>query len=183
MMSPLAPSPVFEQLAVDACEELFAQYGIVLRRLWEGDEPVNADFTIGSIIGFSGKHVRGTLVLALTDDLPTLSNPMGALLVGAERARLKERDWVGELSNQLLGHVKVRLLRRGVEIYAHLPAVLRGRHLAPLPRVELKPLRFATLGGVIAVWLEVDLGPGFEMKPEDDDAERPLDSGSHLIFD
>src|SRR5262249_12789054 len=125
-------------------------------------EPVSPDFLLCSVIGFSGKDIRGTLVMALTDRLPGLSNPVQNQMRSAA-GDPTNRDWVGELSNQLLGRVKIELLRCGVEIYLNLPAVLRGKHLAPLPRHELKPLKFSLQGGAIAVWIEVETRAGFKI--------------------
>jgi hypothetical protein len=183
MTRALDPQKALEPLVVSACEELFALYGIDLERLEDDAQPEGAEFTLGSVIGFSGKAVRGTLVLALTGQLPGLSNPIRTQVDGAGRTAHEDRDWVGELSNQLLGRIKSRLLRRGVEIYAHLPAVLQGRNLAPLPRVELKPLQFAMLGGVVAVWLEVDTTPGFSMDPSDNGDDGGPSANHPLIFE
>ena len=142
MKQELDPAQFFEQVAASACEELFARYGVTVRRATDGDEPVSPDFLLCSVIGFTGRDVRGTLVLALTEELSGMSNPVVGLERGRGNPRLIQRDWVGELSNQLLGRIKIELLRCGVEIYLNLPAVLLGQHLAPLPRSQLKPLKF-----------------------------------------
>jgi CheY-specific phosphatase CheX len=165
-----------ESITARACEELFARYGVELRRLTQEEHPVSPEFLICSVISFSGRRVRGTLVLAMTEDLPGKSSKL----------KLKEsvaaRDWVGELSNQLLGHVKLELLRHGVEIYLNLPAVLRGEHLAPLPRKALKPLKFAAASGAVAIWVEVEMAPGFEIEGANDANSGPR-SGETLLFD
>src|SRR3954447_20163507 len=97
------PQKLFEQLAAAACQELFAQYGLTVRRATQSDAPVSPEFMMCSVIGFSGRHLRGALVLALTEELPDRSSPLPA-------APGRRRDWVGELSNQLLGRVKIELL-------------------------------------------------------------------------
>jgi hypothetical protein len=169
------PQKLFEQLAAAACQELFAQYGLTVRRATQSDAPVSPEFMMCSVIGFSGRHLRGALVLALTEELPDRSSPLPA-------APGRRRDWVGELSNQLLGRVKIELLRRGVEIYLNLPAVLRGQHLAPLPRRELEPIKFTVEEGVIAVWLEIETSPGFQLDPGSTEPAGPT-AGEALIFD
>src|SRR4051794_34179371 len=102
MSADVDPQKVFEQVAAAACEELFAQCGLPVRRASQAEAPVSPDFLMCSVIGFSGRDVRGTLVMALTEELPDRSNPLPFPNAPAQR-----RDWVGELSNQLLGRVKI----------------------------------------------------------------------------
>ena len=165
----------FEALTVPACRDLFAQYGVLLRQVGEQEQPRSPEFLVCSVISFSGRHLRGTLVLALTEELPTRSNPLGK--GGAAR------DWVGELSNQLLGSIKIELLQHGVEIYLNLPAVLRGEHLAPLPRKALNPIKFVTDdGGAVAIWIELEIGPRFQISGAGD-TEPGARSGETLLFE
>jgi CheY-specific phosphatase CheX len=176
------PQHVLEQLSATAAQELFARYGLKLSRVADGEEPVSPDFLLCSVIGFSGKDIRGTLVLALTEHIPGLSNPLSGPInkVGPSTT---QRDWVGELANQLLGTIKIELLRCGVEISMNLPAVLRGKHLAPLPRTELAPLKFSLEGGTVAVWLEVQSRPGFEIdRSTIHDQSGPV-AGDALMWD
>jgi CheY-specific phosphatase CheX len=114
----------FEQVTAAACTELFGRYGVTVRPADETEDPISPEFFLCSVIGFTGRDVRGTLVLALTEELSGLSNPVAAANPSASTDRVIQRDWVGELSNQLLGQIKIELLRHGVEIYVNLPAVL-----------------------------------------------------------
>src|SRR3954464_6067829 len=172
---------VFEQVTVAACEDLFSRYGVTVRCADETEDPISPEFFLCSVIGFTGRDVRGTLVLALTEALSGLSNPVAGNNSSATTDRVTHRDWVGELSNQLLGQIKIDLLRRGVEIYVNLPAVLQGQHLAPLPRTQLKPLKFTLANGAAAVWLELELRAGFKVEaaPRGDDGPAP---GDTLLF-
>jgi CheY-specific phosphatase CheX len=164
----------FESIAARACHELFAKYGVELRRVTEQDAPVSPEFLVCSVIGFSGRHVRGALVLAITEDLPTNARPGGK--------PVPTRDWVGELSNQVLGHVKLELLGHGIEIYLNLPAVLGGEHLAPLPRKAIKPIKFVATPGAAALWIEVEMGPGFKISGAENQPALPR-SGETVIFE
>ena len=172
----------FEQVASAACQELFARYGVTVQRATDADQPISPDFLLCSVIGFTGRDVRGTLVLALTEELSGLSNPIAGSSPGARSDRATQRDWVGELSNQLLGRIKIELLRRGVEIYLNLPAVLLGQHLAPLPRAQLKPLKFTLANGAAAVWIELEARPGFTIEAADGDDQGP-GAGDALLFE
>ena len=173
---------VFDQLAAAACKELFAGYGVTVRRADENENPISPEFFLCSIIGFTGRDVRGTLVLALTEELSGLSNPVAGANPSATTNRMIQRDWVGELSNQLLGQIKIELLRRGVEIYVNLPAVLQGQHLAPLPRSQLKPLKFTLADGAAAVWIEIEAREGFKIEAATSADEGPA-PGDTLLFD
>jgi CheY-specific phosphatase CheX len=176
------PQRFFEQVTAAACEELFRRYGVPVQRSADSDEPITPDFLLCSVIGFTGRDLRGTLVLAVTDELSGLSNPVAAGPGGAGANPLTQRDWVGELSNQLLGRIKLELLRCGVEMYLNLPAVLRGQHLAPLPRTELKPIKFTLAKGAAAVWIEVQTRPGFRIESEASGEQGPV-AGEPLLFD
>lgn len=173
----------FERVASEACEDLFGRYNIAVRRAADHDEPVSPDFLLCSVIGFTGRDVRGTLVLALTEELYGLSNPIAAPDPSATGNRLTQRDWVGELSNQLLGRIKIALLPFGVEIYLNLPAVLLGQHLAPLPRPHLKPLKFTLSPGAAAVWIEVEARPGFKIDSAASTEDQGPDAGETVLFD
>lgn len=170
----------FEQVTAAACEELFGRYGVPVRRADEREEPISPEFFLCSVIGFTGRDARGTLVLALTEELSGLSNPVAGTKPSA--TTVSQRDWVGELSNQLLGQIKIELLRRGVEIYVNLPAVLQGQHLAPLPRSHLKPLKFTLANGAAAVWIELEARQGFKIEAAAPANEGPA-PGDTLLFD
>jgi hypothetical protein len=67
-------------------------------------------------------------------------------------------------------------------MYLNLPAVLRGQHLAPLPRTELKPIKFALAKGAAAVWIEVETRPGFKIEADTHGDQGPA-AGEPLLFD
>ena|SRR5690242_3968408 len=169
-------------VTAEACADLFGRYGVAVRRGDETEEPVSPEFFLCSVIGFSGRELRGTLVLAITEELSGLSNPLAGADTGPTAGREIRRDWVGELSNQLLGQIKLALLRYGLEIYMNLPAVLHGQHLAPLPRARLKPLKFTVAGGAVAVWLEIEARPGLKIEAAPCAPEGPA-PGDALLFD
>ena len=173
---------VFEEVTVAACEDLFSRYNVTVRRADERADPISPEFFLCSVIGFTGRDVRGTLVLALTEELSGLSNPVAGTNPSGATERLIHRDWVGELSNQLLGQIKIDLLRRGVEIYVNLPAVLQGQHLAPLPRRQLKPLKFTLADGAAAVWIELETRQGLKIESATGADESPA-PGDTLLFD
>src|SRR5262249_60168914 len=115
----------------------------------------------------------GALALAPTADPPGPPTPPPGPHPGPPSHQPPQRDWVGELSNQPLGRIKIELLKRGVEIYLTLPAVLLGQHLAPLPRAQLKPLKFTLSHGAAAVWIELEARPRLKIDTRTAPGHRP----------
>jgi CheY-specific phosphatase CheX len=162
---------LFDAATDGAVRELFSTYGIELGRIDVGLQP-SVSFVTCAVIGFSGPAVRGTLAVALTGGLAERTNPIGA------SGNL--RDWVGELANQLLGRIKLALLDQGLDIYLNLPAVLKGEHLAPLPRRDAQPMTFSAADGFVGVWIEIEARPGAQGNPGS--GHRPQ-SGEAIVFE
>lgn len=170
----MMPNPHIQEL-VDSvvetvCVELFQAYNV---HLTHTSAPQRFDEGIAycGVVGFAGPYVRGTCLLATTEGPLLASDPVN----GATR------DWVGELVNQLVGRIKNRVLSRGVEFYVTTPVVIRGQHIAPLPRRDFEPLTFAGASGHVFVWVEVetseDFMPTSTRSPEDAQSE-----GEALLF-
>jgi hypothetical protein len=137
----------FERIVGQCCEELFRAYGVELARdhaTYEGE------MMLCGILGFTGTAVRGAIILAGGEGPFIHTNPIPGS---------PERTWCAELTNQLVGRVKNALVTRGVEIHLSTPVVLRGAHLAPLPRLNLPPLSFRDRDDVLCVWIELDVDP------------------------
>lgn len=139
-------------LGANACEELFGAYGVRLstvRKSWgESDERL-----LSGSMGFVGRHLRGTCLLATTEKALADSCP----------AQGKLRDWIGELTNQLVGRLKTKLLGYGVEVFVTTPIVLSGVRIRPLPRGMLEPTVFSSTAGDVLVWVEVEADQGFAL--------------------
>lgn len=158
-----------EGLAEEACLSLFEAYGVHLKPA--SSETPSGDRTLTGIIGFTGRGITGMCLVAATEEPLNASNPtQGAL-----------RDWVAELSNQLAGRLKHKLLTQGVEVYITTPIVLRATRIEPLPRNKLEPRGFSALGGTVALWVEVETSPEFEIIPPSAD-EVPAAEGETLLF-
>jgi hypothetical protein len=79
------------------------------------------DAEIIGVITFSAGEVRGRLMLEVPSTILALSNPAGTHFA-------KGRDWAQELTNQLMGRIKNRLLRLRVELTLGVPFVMDRRH-------------------------------------------------------
>jgi CheY-specific phosphatase CheX len=142
-----------ESLAEEACLSLFNAYGVQLEP--GAREPRTHERTLTGIIGFTGKSITGMCLVDASEAPLMASNPAGGAL----------RDWVAELSNQLAGRLKHKLLALGVEVYITTPIVLRATRIEPLPRTTLMPRVFSAPNGSVNLWVEVETTPDFEMVP------------------
>lgn len=150
------------ELAAVSCKELFADYGVALargRHDWNAsDQPV-----LSSVMGFVGERLRGTCLLACEPGPLDTSCPPGGFA----------RDWIGELANQLVGRLKVKLLAYDVNVALTTPIILQGVRIQPLPRKRtVDSITFAGSHGAVLVWLEVEVEAGFVL-PE----PRPANAG------
>lgn len=101
---------------------LFKAYGVAVSETGkERIEPAAPSCAIG----FLGQSLTGTVVLTADPEVLRHSKPLETSA---------DRDWLGELTNQLMGRVKNRLLAYGVEVQPTTPVVLRGERLVPLGR-------------------------------------------------
>ncbi len=149
-------------LAASSCQELFEAYGLTLApdsNAWR-DSP---EQLISGVMGFVGPRVRGTCLLAAErGPLEATCPPEGRL-----------RDWVGELSNQLVGRLKKKMLARGIEVALTTPIVLTGVRLQPLPRGSMDPTAFNSPRGLVLVWVEVEASQSLSMDTEQPPSPDP----------
>lgn len=156
-------------LTGDCCVELFAAYGVTLNSK-PAEFIVSDEVLLSGVIGFVGPTLRGTCLLVGNRSPIELSSPQ----------KQHTRDWVGELTNQLVGRLKRKFLGFGLEVALTTPVVLSGLHLRPMPRGKLTPRVFSTESGSIMIWLEVEAEPGFEFGPAISDSTSV--EGEVLMF-
>jgi CheY-specific phosphatase CheX len=108
----------------DTTLALFESIGV---RLWRAAANAKSSDDIAASIGFAGEELRGALVLTSSRRLVQYVLPQE---VRDRDADEQLADWMGELSNQLLGRVKNRLLRYGVSLAMGTPTVMFGSGIA-----------------------------------------------------
>jgi hypothetical protein len=161
-----------ESIVSDACISLFNDYSLPLRRVDRGELSGAQELLYCGVIGLSGDQLRGSLLLA------TSREPLGRTSPTSDASF---REWIAELSNQLLGRIKNRLLARGVSLHLSTPVVLRGQHLAPLSQTELPPLTFVCEGGCVCVWFDAELAPSVDLT-KIVEAPGTLPEGESMLF-
>ena len=119
--------------------------------------------TMASVIGFSGSGLAGALGLATSDEVLAGMYRLGRSNAGDER---QHSDWLRELSNQVLGRFKGRMLARGLTLHIALPQSVRGMHLVPNEhrhnRITWTVLAMAP--GPLLVWLDLERIEGQELQ-------------------
>jgi hypothetical protein len=155
-------------LAASSCIELFDAYGLPLAQGNDGWRE-SPEQLISGVMGFVGPRVRGTCLLA--------AEPAAVQATCPPEGRM--RDWVGELSNQLVGRLKKKMLSRGVEVALTTPIVLTGVRLQPLPRGRIEPTAFSSDKGFVVVWVEVEAAQNLSM---DSEQAEPADPDVDLLL-
>jgi chemotaxis protein CheX len=118
-----------------------------------------------AVIGFAGKQMRGSLVLFAYPGVLRASYPTPG--------EVSEEDllgWAGELSNQLLGRIKNKLLTRGITIDLSTPTAMTGhgmRFATALPTSQLLERTFGYAGEPVLVRLEARASEGVELMAPD----------------
>ena len=89
---------------------------------------------------------------------------------------------MAELANQLAGRMENRMLPHNVDVSVSIPVVLRGEHVFIETRAELRPLVFDAPGGLITVWIDIELLEGFSVSFDRDESKVAVAEGETLIF-
>jgi Chemotaxis phosphatase CheX len=163
---------IVELLASEACVSLFSDYSLELRRVETLSGIVDTGLMYCGVVGFTGDQMRGSILLATT------RGPLGRTAPVNDTSL---REWIAELSNQLLGRFKNKLVARGVVLHASTPVVLRGVHLTPIMRAELTPLVFDSDDGCVCVWVDAELTRGVDLSVTHETAGL-ISEGEGLLF-
>lgn len=173
---------VHDELAA-CCAALFESCGVPTR--CEG--PLDADAPpaagIVAFIGFSGAKLTGSLALVLPEALVEETHPMRGHVAGDARAAL--HDWAGEISNQVLGRLKNRLLAGDIVLQLSTPITLQGTDLRGRAGAHdgFTRLRFVAGSRAFELHFDANAEPGVELAilPPDGAADDPT-QGDCLMF-
>ena len=165
-----------DDLVFDCCRDLFAAYELASQPRSREAFPATERLAFCGVMGFGGKLMRGALVLATTKEPLEQTNPSGLE---------SQRDWVCELSNQLMGRIKNRLLSLGVEVHLATPAGLSGDNLSAAPGKLRAPQVFEAGNGFICVWIDYECAEGFALPktpPSNANSDPVMSEGDALLF-
>lgn len=144
------------ELAAESCVALLRDYSVELTPAGYDPDESSEDPMLFGAIGFVGESLRATCLLGTHQ----------RLLQASGRSSNQPRDWIAELSNQLIGRIKMRLLGCGISVKVTTPLALSGIKLRPLLRLASSPLAFSSPFGPVVVWLELESERGFILPDE-----------------
>jgi CheY-specific phosphatase CheX len=145
---------VIDEVVTSSCTSLFADYSLPLALVDLKTLAHEFEIAFCGIVGFTGDQMRGAVLLASS------AEPLGRTLPSTDASL---REWIAELSNQLLGRIKNKLIRHGVTLHMSTPTVLRGQHIAPISSTPIVPYTFSSGGGLVCVWIDVELVAGVDL--------------------
>jgi CheY-specific phosphatase CheX len=151
-------------IVADCSTRLFRALGVELDYVGCQEPIPCADELTVAVIGLAGMEMRGSLVVGTTPNLLVLTHPLTK-----DRSKLDEdqlRDWSGELANQLIGRIKIRLLAHGITISLGTPTTMSGRELtlgSALKNTECLPHRFEVGRDWLLVRMEAVAEPGVKL--------------------
>lgn len=131
-----------------------------------------------AFLGFGGDLVVGTLVIAMPETVATKAATMSVPAQVQVTPRIVG-DWMGELSNQLLGRIKNVWLRRKVKLIITIPQTITCRNLILLGNsgVSRRTYYVSTVAGLMQITFDCVLPRNFAFPDEqatDDAAEGDL---------
>lgn len=171
---------ILDAVARDATTALFESYDFPL--LHQGSiadlNDVGGDVDRAGVVGFAGDELWGSLAIGMS---------LGTLLAFMKNiaGATSPHDWLGELSNQLCGRLKMKLLGHGATIYLSTPLAIEGGSLKVRLVGEHGYTRghiFKTeSGALVHVWMGADLKPSLTLHAADNESELPTE-GDMLLF-
>jgi CheY-specific phosphatase CheX len=138
-------------------------------------------YGFAGVIGFVG-DVSGTLLVGTTSDLLRGCHP--ARKKSAEITAPMQLDWIGELANQIMGPVAIRLAAHGLQLEFSPPISLMGermRHFASAGQTFR--VSFESPIGHVWVWIDADVSDAIlDRKGFYEDPEVPPPEGTLIMF-
>ena len=166
-----------DQFVVASTQDLFKSYGMSASLADSPGKQAENQFT--AAIGFTAVDLRGLLVFAMDRGRAASSLPPN--LKGREQGDEIVADWVGDLSNQLLGRLKNRFGSVGIDISLSTPIVFVGteiRHYGIAPSIH-RTLSFDE--GLVLVELMASIEKDFEV-PEASGIVEPTQAEGEALF-
>ncbi|MCP4680395.1 MAG: chemotaxis protein CheX [Deltaproteobacteria bacterium] len=166
---------VLDSLAIDACSELLKAYDVSMSLESSATASTVKAVSRGGVIGFSGEQIRGSLCLQLDEDVISRIG-----LPGHDR-----NDWIAELSNQLLGRIKNKLLKMQIVLGLGIPVAVAGEGLEmAFGSHKARTFKFVNDSGneQMIVHLDCEFDGEITVNLEENTGEEPLEEGKSLIF-
>ena len=170
----------------DSCVSLFSDYGIALRTsgraAGEDNQSDHSGLGFVALISLTNPEVRLSVAMQTQRNILEESFPSDPSALDDNLLQ----DWIGELSNQLSGRLKNKLLAIGCCLELGIPTVIQGEQLhLDLPRrSEISRHTFVSESGqLVLLSLTTLIAQDFELDTPDTCTEKEiLDEGEMLFF-
>ena len=170
----------------DACLALFSEYGLSLQlsNLTEQESihTFTRDLGFVALISMTNSEIRLTIALQTRKDVLQDSFPVENKVTDNHELQ----DWIGELSNQLAGRIKNKMLGYGCLLDLGIPTVIQGKEMyLDLPRrSEISRYQFSSESGqVVLLSLSTLINSDYSLcAPGINEVTESLDEGELLFF-
>lgn len=152
---------------------LFDAYNCAAKPEGEAATPAErkVEVELGSLIGFVGSNARGNILISASEGVLEATSP-----------GTSHRDWIGELSNQLLGRIKNKLIPYGLNLEVAPPVVVSGSVRISGMRSTVRAYHFTSEAGTASAWLRIQLDDGVELVLDENPENQPSAEGDMMLF-
>jgi CheY-specific phosphatase CheX len=168
----LKNADILDSVLQQAGEKLFETYGLHVKGGGRPETVEGLSIRVVAVLGFTGAELRGSVMLALSEE---------ALMASRQTKDARAQDWIAELANQLVGRIKNQLLGYGTEIALSTPLVIRGDRISPCMKGDQAPLVWSFEEGVGYAWLDCEVVEGFQLVLSEA-APTVAEEGASFVF-
>jgi len=175
--------PIFSNLVISSVLELSQDLSFPCQQMPSDTKvAVSIDEALAAVIGYSSPEMKGSVTVISTKSLLRKSHPNLQMEMPVGEQDLE--DWIGEISNQLLGRMKNKLLKFGTTLAMATPSILMGRSLISRQPKDGSRLsfRFESELGALAVTVDVVLSPGYVFQAKEAISSTAEKEGASILF-
>jgi CheY-specific phosphatase CheX len=173
-LTPIQVDDLIEQSAIEAAVGLFLSCSVSLDYADTTERAIISNIELCGVVGFLGRQISGTVLLAVTAEPLNSTNQFA----------VRGRDWMAELTNQLFGRIKNRLLRRGLQLAGTPPVVIGGEHLVTFTgRSSCQPIVLRTeSGGRVCIWIDYAMQNALPLELSDGEPGVRVPNEGEILF-
>jgi CheY-specific phosphatase CheX len=170
------------EIIAQAAREFFTSSGITE---WKQAPAAKSDseYQWTGIIGLSGDLIRGSLAITCQEQLLRSTHPNFQMEMPVTNEDLV--DWIGEMSNQILGRIKNLTLEYSVSFSLSAPSVVKGQTLQVLGQAKkiIETFNFVADGNPVTITVVCVINPNFNFDTavKIDKADKASE-GQSLLF-
>lgn len=167
---------------VEVCAEMLSGHGKQLEESAAAADVAAHERTLVASVGLSGQDVKGALVVMGGPEFFRSIYP--AELARGTIAEDDLADWAGEMANQIVGRLKNRFCRRGLDFSISTPTVIRGVRLQVCGGEQSSGIHrtLAVAGQAVDVYFQVARKDDQALLRDEESAATASAEGETLLF-